>query len=254
MKNLVKLSIVVSLILTLSYTQKIIFAVDKDEQKIIFENYYTEWKEYVAKAEKERPFSEQISSVKSSKLIYDNEPFKNLVKLGVDFVPFIIEKLNEDRRLIHALYAITKWKYHVVRNGNKPNEFVWEVEEFSDIKQTDGPPDSNSLWVRWWEEGRKQTSQQFEKLHSEWKVLKKAGKEKEAAEKFKKMQDLGIDAIPSFIEKIGKDDIDLIPALEYLTDGEVNQKEIKVLSTDKAKSKHCVDWWNKNKEKWTIRE
>jgi hypothetical protein len=202
-----------------------------------FERKYNAWKDYISRP----PVS--FSSTASTR--YECDQYREIIKMGIPAIPYIIEKVSEDRWIGAAINKIMKMDFHAKYNKDK------NLIEFPDLPEYKS---NENIYLYWWKEGRRQTPQRFEKLYTEWKSLKKQGKGKEAKEKIQKMQDLGIDAMPNFIEKISKDNVDLIPTLEYLTDGEVNQKEIKVLSTNKAKSKHCVDWWNKNKDKWTIKE
>jgi len=209
-----------------------------EDVKLLFEVKYNAWRDWLRENKPPTP-----SSIIYMDDLYDNEPYKEIVKLGVPAIPYIIEKQQEDRMLGYALYQITKWKYHIKRKGEKPSEFVWTVEEFPDIRQKDGPPDSRRLWLRWWKEGRKLTEQRFEKLHREWQELKKQEKDEQAKKKYQRIIDLGIAALPSITQKIEQGDTDLIPVVSELTDNKVKNN---------AKKTEYLDCWKKNKENWLI--
>ncbi len=195
-----------------------------------FEQKYKTWKNYISQ------FKIMISSTTSSRT--ECNEFKEIVNLGPKAVPFIVDKMksgSEDSWLLSvALQNITKVKFDTY--WDEKNRKVIYVD-LPNLKQGESP------YVYWYHYGRFQTPKQFEKLYSDWKDLKKQGRQKEADEKFQRMKGLGIVAIPNFIEKIKKGDSDLISALEYLSNGEVNSN---------AKPQECVKWWERNKEKWTL--
>lgn len=212
--------------------------VSRQNVKLLFEAKYNLWREWLRENVPSTP-----SSIIYKDDFYNNEPFKEIVRLGVPAIPYIIEKQQEDHMLGYALYQITKWKWHTIREGNEPSEWVWTLEEFPDIRGKGGPPDSRKLWLRWWKEGRKLTEQRFEKLYSEWKELKKQNKDKQAREKYQRIIDLGIAVLPTMTQKVQEGDTGLISAISKLTDGEFS---------DKATAAKCLDWWEKNKENWLI--
>lgn len=205
-----------------------------------FEQKYLRWKSRIAE---KMTFSQRVKSTLPASVFYDNEEFEDIVELGIPAIPCMIQKLHDDRRLRHALYRITKWKYNVRRSGQKPSEYVWTVEEFPDIREKGGPPDSREIWLRWWREGPKFTAERFAMLYRQWNGLKKDGKEEEAAGLYQRLKDLGIAALPHMIKRLKEGDTDLIPAISYLTDSAVNED---------ATAAECVEWWEENKDRWTI--
>ncbi len=175
---------------------------------------------------------------------FDNNPaFQELVKLGIPAVPYMFERLKENRYLGGALHEITGWSFDWVRVGDTPREWTWSVEEFPDMVSQSGPPDTVATWLRWWHGGRNQTPQWFAQRYGEWKALKAAGKDKEAAEKYQRIKDLGIAALPCMIERVELGDTDVMPAMSALTDGELPAK---------ANAATCLAWWAANKHKWTL--
>ena len=206
--------------------------------KSLFEVKYSAWRDWLQENRALTP-----SSIIDMNRLYSNEPFREIVKLGVSAIPYIIEKQQEDHILGYALYQITKWKWHTTREGKDPNEWVWTVEEFPNIREKHGPPDSRKLWLRWWKEGQKLTNTRFEKFYSEWQELKSQNKDKQAKEKHRRIIDLGIAALPKIMQKIEDGDTALIQTVSKLTDKKVKPN---------AKKSDCIDWLKSNKEKWVI--
>ncbi len=203
-----------------------------ESMKLAFEEEYKAWNNYIyARA--------PLSSVMLISTLTDNEPYRELINLGLPILPYVMEKLSKDFKLEIIVENLTKKNFHFTRTGE---EDYYTVEEFPDIKQKTRL-NRRMLWLRWWNEGRKQTPQQFEKLYQEWKSLKKKGKTEEAEEKYQRVKDLGITALPYMIEKIEQGDSELIPALSELTDGQVDKN---------VKKEECLSWWKKNKDKWTL--
>jgi len=209
--------------------------------RAVFERKYRAWQEHCDQAHVRR------SSNTNSYI--DNEPYREMVELGIRAVPHMVEKVEKDRArgggfLVHALSEVTKTKFHVRRSGAKPGEFRWTVEEFADLKDMRAPPPKWQLWLRWWREGVKQAPERFEKLHREWKALKQEGKKAAATDKFRKILDLGIVALPCIIEKVQAGDRELVAVVSHLTGGAVKAD---------AEPAACVNWWEKNRGDWMIR-
>ena len=203
------------------------------DMKTVFEEKYQAWKEFM-----QSPNSRYLSD--STGLF--TQQFKEIVELGVPALPYIFEKMKDDPILSVAVQQITKKKFHIIRTGKDPNERRWSVEEYPDINNVE-KIHWGKLWLRWWKEDAARTPQQFENLYQEWKKLKEEGKETEAKEKYQRMMDLGIFALPSIMTKIEQGNTEIISAISELTDGKVNKNAQKI---------DCLDWWNKNKQKWLI--
>jgi hypothetical protein len=152
-------------------------------------------------------------------------------------------KLPKDPLLNAAMWDITKFRYHVRRSGQSPREYVWTLEEFPDLQGKTGPPEYSQIWLRWWRENPKWTSDRFAKVYADWKLLTGQGKDKEAEEKYQGIKDLGIAALPYMMDRVKQGDRGLMPAISYLTDS--------VVPGD-AQAAECLEWWEKNKEQWTI--
>jgi len=138
------------------------------------------------------------------------------------------------------LTRLTKTK---LRNKHK-NISHWTEEQLTDNRRQD----ANSLpelWSRWWHGGSQFTGQRFEAKHNEWKVMKKENhlEKSNAKRRLSEMTDLGIPAIPFMIEKVEQGETDFIPLISRLTNKELSET---------ATQQECLEWWNKNNQKWLI--
>ena len=142
----------------------------------------------------------------------------------------------------------------MTRSGADPTEYVWTVDEFPDLSSAGGPPDARVLWLRWWETGREEVPERFEELYDTWRSLREQGEEQAAAETYERIKDLGIVALPLLIEKARKGDRDVIPAILYLSDGEVVGDSGATSGRRKRdpSPSECVAWWEKHGEKWVL--
>lgn len=204
--------------------------------KEIFEVKYKSWVNY-------RDKLISYKSVLDTNEIFENVYFKEIVNLGPSYVPLLIEKQQEDHLLGYALYKITKFKWHEKREGKRPEAWIWHVEEFPDISEKGGSPDSRVLWLRWWKGGREQAGNRFKLLYNKWKVYKAEGKSSEAKNTQQTMRALGIVVTPYIIEKIKEGDTELIETVYEITGGKLKKT---------ATKSETVDWWQRNKEDWLI--
>ncbi|MDH7600026.1 MAG: hypothetical protein QHH07_10410 [Sedimentisphaerales bacterium] len=90
-----------------------------EEVKLLFEARYDLWREWIA----EHGVSKYSSIVRTGDL-YDNEPFRQVIELGTSVIPYIMEKLQKDHALGYALSEITRFEWHVRREGNWPKACV----------------------------------------------------------------------------------------------------------------------------------
>jgi hypothetical protein len=93
------------------------------------------------------------------------------------------------------------------------------------------------VWQHWYKVVRSWTAQQFEKRYQARKLIPKNTKYKP------RLDTLGIPALPFIIEKVKQGDKDLIPLISGLVDHELPKD---------ATQQQCLDWWEKNKQKWLI--
>jgi len=229
-----KITICISVILTILNLGVVVKAQSPEglDMKAVFEGKYRVWKDFMRS-----PAGMVLSTDGTS-----TQQFKEIVELGAPALPYIFEKMEEDSTLFVAAQKITKKKFHITRMGENPDDRRFSVEEYPDINNVEKIY-WNKLWLRWWKEDTNKTPQQFENFYQDWKKLKQEGKEAEAKEKYQRIVDLGILALPSMMEKVKQRDIELIPAVSELTGGKVDKN---------AKQSDCLDWWKKDKQKWLI--
>jgi hypothetical protein len=200
--------------------------------KALFEEKYNAWKEYMTSGS-----GRFMSTMGTS-----TPQFQEIIELGVPALPYIFEKMKDDSVMFFVTEKIIKKKFHPIRTGEDPNNRRWSVEEFPGINNVE-KIHWDKLWLRWWKEDANKTPQQFESLYGDWKKLKEEAKETEAKEKYQRMTDLGIFALPSMMEKIKHGNTELIPMVSELTEGKVDKN---------AKKSDCLAWWQKNKQKWLM--
>lgn len=191
------------------------------------------------------PQTRSFSSVFDRDANYDRNPaFQEIVGLGLSAVPHIMNKLEKGEAwgLEYALGRITKWTFHYGKRVESPGRYVLFIEEYPDMQHSPDPPMARDVCLRWWRGGRRETPERFAKLYAEWKTLKSEGKEDEAQQKYQRIKDLGIDALPLIVEQLRAGNMDLMPVMSYLTDGQCP-------TTDRQQ---CVQWWDANRDKWTL--
>lgn len=210
---------------------------EEAKMRALFDQKYQAWLEYCRRPE--------VWSHNRGDVFVNNEPFQQIIRLGIPALPYLMEKIQEspiEGRLLHfALLAITKKKFHI-RQREIDGQLLWTVEEFPDVTPGRSQPDSNILWLRWWREGMDEVSQQFDQLYRRWKILQEED-QKGAQEVYRRMVDLGIAALPKMVERVGEGEADLIPAIAELTDGAV---------AEEAKRSQCLAWWEENGNSWII--
>jgi len=158
-----------------------------------------------------------------------NKYYRDIIDLGTPAVPYMVEKIEEGCwPLGDAVTVITKKRFE---------EYEQPEYHVRDSKST------AAAVAKWWPKARKETPHQFNQRYSQWKDLKKQGKEKEAKEKLEEIRALGIASLPIIIEKVKQGDNELIPIVSKLTDGQVDPN---------ANTSQCVSWWQQNKEQWLI--
>ena len=203
----------------------------------VFERTYEAWKTSVRTSELRRS---------SGPGLYTSNEYNDIVALGVPAVPLMVRKMEiepEGHHLRQALRRITKWKIQWGRERSAAGYSVWTAEDFPELRGENRPPSTREIWRYWWKEGRFQTLKLFEEMYYEYHKFKAQNNDPEAAQKFQRIKDLGIPALPAIVEKVRLGDESLIPAITYLTDGAVKQD---------TKCEDAAKWWEENKAKWTL--
>lgn len=166
-----------------------------------------------------KPLTEHLLNLKKSKLDSNS-----------------VEHTDEKKALL-AKIAENRYRQTVTHYGEaiaKIAKMKIEYKELSDVQ----------FWSDWWQNGAKFTEQRFNAIYSKWKNEKETDRPKYVVRKqFFKMIDLGIPALPFMVEKVKRGEIEFIPAISKLTDGKLKKG---------ATQAECLEWWNKNKQKWLI--
>jgi hypothetical protein len=212
-KHILKSGIIIALFTVLAFGQN-------TDLKNHFESEYKAWKTHV----EETPFSSTQGN---------NEHMFEIVKLGVPVLPLIIEKMEKkefgmDFILEVAVHSITKK--------------VFAKEDWPEGTLGDSHT-AAAMYIDWWKNGLKNTSNSFNQYYQEWKKYRDEKNVEEAGKKLRNIKNLGIAAIPLMVDKIKKGDLEFIKTISDLTDGNLSAN---------ASKDECISWWNKNRDKYTI--
>jgi hypothetical protein len=181
--------------------------------KISFEKHYNDWKAYCKKIE----YSSEAS------LRLQSEDYKALINMGVNSIPYIIDKAENDK------------------------DFVWIGWVWGEVTRVIPDPKINP-WAKesissWWRGGRQKARERTEGLYVKWKDNKAKNLHKEAESNKDSIRALGIVAMPVIIEKLKGGDIEFVEVVSDITNNKVKKN---------ATVEECIKWWNENKENWLI--
>jgi hypothetical protein len=181
------------------------------EPSAVFQQRYQAWRDYIEES--------GIGFRSDTEPYTENQPFRDIVALGVPALPFIMDEEREGRSVFMAYAAVEILK----RKNWKEGDLVWD----------------------WWRTGRLDVPKEFEAHFSTWQDAQARGDLEEAAAALTDLEGIGTLALPLFVEKAAAGKTDLIPAISRLTDG--------ALEAD-ATAQQVTAWWAKNKAKWTLPE
>ncbi len=231
MKRWLAISIMVVALLTFFGMQSLMSQSEdqsSDETKAEFERRYQALRESLASAP---PAVSDPLLTRDAWTLY-----LKMKELGPPALPYIIEKIEEgDWRLGGCVSMITKKRFN--------------RSDYADVRYYGDAITKAGMYVEWWHEGRRDTPQQFETLYQEWKALAKQGQDEAAADKYRLIRRLGIAALPYIIKKVEQGDAQLIPLVSRLTSGAGGAPDA---ISSRASAMECLDWWNKNKQRWTL--
>jgi hypothetical protein len=194
-----------------------------------FEERFQAWKEFCSRPE--------VTVFSGAGPRFTCDEFKEIVNLGLPALPYIARKMEYDTNrdlLWKAIEVIGKVKI-LGEYDRKTNKVVFS--QFPELRSGEDP------YLYWWREGHKLTPSRFNELYSKWKQIKESNRE-EAEKIYQNMINLGLPVLPFMIKEIEKGDSGLIPAVSYLTDGDISEE---------ASRGECIQRWNNIKEKWTIK-
>jgi hypothetical protein len=185
----------------------------------------------------------------------------SIARLGPRALPLVMETLRETGDSNLAAVAGRMSKKHFV------------LSELPDGK----PPDQHgwvALCLRWWDREHARTPQRFAELYEVWKQTKRQWMvlgsyelvyddsfkgiwysrraQTKDGELLDEIKALGIAALPFMMEKIKEGDYDMLPVIAQLTDGGAADAEPLADQPLEERARRCLEWWEKNKEQWTI--
>jgi hypothetical protein len=202
------------------------------------------------------------------------QEFQLIYDMGIRAIPSLFSVLEEESENLYSACLVI-----AVENIAKVN-----------LRSSVLNDSLENRYKRWWKSERAATKNRFETLYTKWKQTESEkkkqrpftvtsrefkqyfnddenaifqwmdmpeGTEKERLRPFQKtvyqqLLDLGVVAIPYAIEKINAGELELIDAVNYWTDNALqNDMNAKNVTQDKTKE-FCVDWWNRNQEKWSL--
>lgn len=160
-----------------------------------------------------------------------------VVKMGAPIIPIIIDIFiqdgkddnlspNEQMRLLSVVHLLTF-------KGFNPDKYG---------KQT--LSQEMQLYVKWWNEDRKQTPLILKKMYGKWDSLMDDGKTYDANIILEDIRYMGIDALPFVIGKIKHGDDRLLKFVSKLA-------RDYTLGDNPSRS-DILSWWKKNKERLTL--
>jgi len=189
---------------------------------------------------------------------------------GPAAIPYLVEKLIEVKEIhqqSERAFLLSYIIQSVARRRFTPDE--WPGGKIGP------PPEGLNLLLSWWQAGQKGTTQRFQKLYADWKRLKVESfvmsrsnlwyedytktislrkdysSVTQPAQSFDAITCLGPGALPPMIDKLRAGDYDVLPFIAQIT-------EEQAISLDghegtlEERARRCLDWWDKNKERWTI--
>jgi hypothetical protein len=202
-----------------------------------FERRYTAWRG-----------TEKFTALSDVTKLAEIESFHEIVLLGPSAIPFMIERIEESRRMSDPFGHIL---HIAVRR----------------ITKASFPPAADV--VSWWK-SRGDLPARFEKHYTNWKQARAKGPlvlqteqhvyndstkrierkltETELGQAYKALRDLGIDALPLIVEKVKAGDLDLLPLFDELTDGIGHT----YVGTLQERAKFTLNWWEANKKDWLV--
>lgn len=183
-----------------------------------FDAAYQGWREDCERVLHSSDLSDRLKS----------EHFKSIVAMGLEVLPYIMEKAAEDP------------------------DFSWIGWTWLAITRTNTDPSINP-WAReriaaWWRGGKKQLNNRFGVVWKQWEGHRLKGEAEKAAEARQRMRALGIGVLPLLIQELDSERTEILQLVEDLTGGKADTAGSDAVNRISA----CRTWWDKNKEKWLI--
>lgn len=173
--------------------------------------------------------------------------YYEILNIGPKILPQLIqlEKENKGKNITLLIREISKMKCESVFDEKRKvyiykdyPDYVYAPPGFHPEKDINN---ADSIWIYWWDKGRKLAPELFAKKYSAYEEAKKSNNDEKIKDTYTKLQNMGVIILPNLLEKIKNGEKDLIPMFSYLS----NEK----VPVD-ASANDCEKWWNKNKSQY----
>ena len=216
------------------------WAADAPGHAADFEKHYAAWKAHCTR--------HGVSSRVDDYL--DSPDYRAIVEMGPSALPLIIEKSRTD-----AAFRWLGWAHQAItRVHQDPGYYPWCGESVTDWSAAEP---SRSLarfeelaaqWERQRADGAALLWSQEHTLLDERHRAANVRKETELGKTYRSISALGIVVLPAVIDKIRAGKTDYLYLADELTQGNAEFWG----KTADEQVKHCLDWWEQNKQDWLI--
>lgn len=221
-----------------------------------FELRYTAWRAWV----ENHPLSSDHTSC---------QEFKDIIALGPQVVPVVIEKLKTDRyTFVFALSSVIR----AITQVRIPKE-KWPEKGYGSSNAAVG------VYINWWDVDRVKTPVLYDEYKQKWNSLKDSDNTEksdfglpllwvnqvayggqwglveyqrrhvtEMGTVYSSITDLGIDVLPLIVRDIEKGYLDFIPIFVEITRLDIGSDR----STAPQRAQFILAWWEDHKDEWTI--
>ncbi|MDD2479317.1 MAG: hypothetical protein PHS31_05460 [Victivallaceae bacterium] len=177
----------------------------------------------------------------SSRTNFHTEKFYNIISKGsIISAPLVSEFKKGNEEVIVFFPKLLKV---VFESSFDSNDKKWVFDDYPDyvyyppgFHADENNNKINSIWIYWWDKGRKLTPKIFKRKYEAYTAARKSGKEDATRETYIKLQNMGIIILPNLLAKVESNESDLIPIFNYLS----NQNNLK-------DAIDCKKWWESNK-------
>ncbi len=224
-----------NIIILVIFITTIVGCSSEDTRRIHFDKLYTKWLN-----------ESEVHTLSLRSDIHpknDNPSYREMMSLGREYTPYLIDKMRSDPQGTSSLWPIV--------NQWSKKHFLPHSEY---LKRVPLPDEIVYLFVNWWDFGRDSTKVQFEryyKLLLEDAAQGKIGYYNSLGQTHfghARLRWLGVDALPLLIEMVEKGDTLVIQVIsEIIYGGSPNSPR-----TEFQSSKELLNWWAENKNEWTL--
>lgn len=209
------------------------------------------WDEWFQEASRKGPVFNDPTQV------FNFESFKLFAHQGFSAITLVVDKVRQKEDLgsffdsefgyddLMRYISKTNFRFQRVPTPENAKLTVYKPEEFPTMEVYRRPGQVRELWLKWWAEKDTKTPIWFRGRYQMWQTALKAKDKTKADALYRRTIDLGIFALPQWMDKLTSDPThskEIIAAVSELTTQEV---------APDAKPAQVKAWWKQNKDKWT---